>query len=194
MAVMPGVPSGDVVEIGSWWGRSAALLLLLARRFDVGPVLCVDPWRSDCLDQGVAVLDRASALLHTDEALAIFQMNLSPLVRGDLNYIRATSTEAAAAYQAGLTVVSEVFGATTYNGRIALLHIDGNHAYAQAEVDVRLWAEHVIPGGWIVIDDYLWAFGDGPKVVGDDFLARNADRISMSFVMGTALFIRLSPQ
>ena len=37
-------PAGDVVEIGSWWGKSAALFVLLARRFDIGSVLCVDPW------------------------------------------------------------------------------------------------------------------------------------------------------
>ena len=45
-------------------------------------------------------------------------------------------------------------------------------------------------GGWIVIDDYTWPFGDGPRRVGDEFLAANRDRISAAFVMGGALFIR----
>ena len=190
--VMRHVPSGDVVEIGSWWGRSAALLLLLARRYGVGPVLCIDPWRNDCLGQGVAALDQASAQVDADQALTIFQMNLSPLACGDLNYLRAPSCEAAPLYRPGLTVSTDAFGQTRYRGEIALLHVDGNHAYEQAETDVRLWAPYVRPGGWIIIDDYVWAFGDGPRRVGDAFLNDNADRIDLSFVMGTALFVHLA--
>ncbi|MFY9238556.1 MAG: hypothetical protein WAO78_06760 [Roseovarius sp.] len=34
--------------------------------------------------------------------------------------------------------------------------------------------------------------GDGPKQAGDDFLEAHADRIDVSFVMGSALFIKLS--
>lgn len=190
--VMRHAPSGDVVEIGSWWGRSAALLLLLSRRYGVGPVLCVDPWRKENLDQGVAVLDKASARMDVDQALEIFQINLSPLAQGDLNYIRAPSAEAAPRYGAGVTVATEAFGETRYGGQIALLHIDGNHAYEAVEADARLWTPHVKPGGWIVFDDYVWAFGDGPRRVGDAWLAANAARIDLSFVIGTALFVRLS--
>ena len=123
--IMPSMPPGDIVEIGSWWGRSAALSLLLARRYGIGPVLCVDPWRNACLDQGVPILDQASARLDADHALDIFRMNLSPLVQGDLNYIRATAAEAAAAYGPGLAVTTESFGTTIFGGTIALLHIDG---------------------------------------------------------------------
>ena len=190
--IMRSVQPGDVVEIGSWWGRSAALFLLLARRYAVGPVLCVDPWRSDCLAQGIAVLDQASARLDPEQAFRIFQMNLSPLAHGDLNYIRAGSAEAAAQYQAGLTVTTEVFGTTRFSGSIALLHIDGNHTYDQAAADARLWTLHVRPGGWIIFDDYVWTFGDGPRRVGDAFLRDNASRIALSFVIGTALFVQLA--
>jgi len=190
--VMRHVPPGDVVEIGSWWGRSAALFLLLARRYGVGPVLCVDAWRSDCLDQGVPALDRASARLDMDQALTIFQINLSPLAQGDLNYIRAPSSQAAPLYGSGLEIATAAFGKTRYQGRIALLHIDGNHTYEQAALDARLWTPHVRPGGWIVFDDYRWAFGDGPKRVGDAFLVEHAGRIDVSLVIGTALFVRLA--
>ena len=77
-------PPGDVVEIGSWWGRSAALLVWLARRYDIGPVLCVDPWDEACMDQGNALLDQTSADLDTEEALRMFEINLAPLAgKGD---------------------------------------------------------------------------------------------------------------
>jgi Methyltransferase domain len=190
--VMRHAPDGDIVEIGSWWGRSAALLTLLAHRWKIGAVLCVDPWRAENLDQGVDVLDRASARMDVDEALRIFQINLSPLAGGRLNYLRATSTAAAEIYRPGLAAETETFGQTIYSGEIALLHIDGNHAHAAVAVDSAAWTPHVRPGGWIVFDDYVWAFGDGPKQVGDAFLIENAQRIDASFVIGTALFIQLA--
>jgi hypothetical protein len=184
-------PTGDIVEIGSWWGRSAALMTILARRWAIGHVLCIDPWRNENLDQGVDVVDRASARQDADLAHHIFQVNLSPIANGALNFIRAPSTEAAQRYKPGLVVESETFGVTTYEGGIALLHIDGNHTYEQAAADARAWTPHVKPGGWIVFDDYVWVFGDGPRRVGDEYLAREAHRIELSFVIGTALFVRL---
>ncbi|CAN5174238.1 class I SAM-dependent methyltransferase [soil metagenome] len=185
-------PPGDVVEIGSWWGRSAALMLLLARRYQVGPVLCVDPWSLDFIDQGVAVLDQASRRLDMDIALRVFEINLSPIAGGQLNYIRAPSTKGAELYRPGLTVTTEAFGETRYSGDIAFLHIDGNHTFDAVSADAAAWTPKVRPGGWIVFDDYVWAFGDGPKRVGDAFLESQADRIEVSFVIGTALFIRLA--
>lgn len=192
MEIMRYAPSGDIVEIGSWWGRSAALFNWLGRHYGVGPMLCVDPWSSAELPQGVAVLDRASASMDTDEALAIFQINLGPLARGDLNFIRARSTDAAADYGPGLEVTTATFGRVAYEGQIAVLHIDGNHAYDSVRGDAAAWIPHVKPGGWIIFDDYVWAFGDGPKQVGDAFLESDGRRIAFSFVMGTALFVQLA--
>lgn len=192
MEAMRYAPPGDIVEIGSWWGRSAALFNWLGRHHGVGPMLCVDPWSSAELPQGVAVLDRASAAMDTDEALAIFQMNLGPLAQGDLNYIRARSADAAADYGPGLEVTTATFGKVVYGGRISVLHIDGNHALESVAADAAAWIPHVRPGGWIIFDDYVWAFGDGPRQVGDAFLASDAHRIAFSFVMGTALFVQLA--
>jgi hypothetical protein len=184
-------PAGDIVEVGSWWGKSAAMFVMLAHRYKAGPVLCVDPWASDALPQGDEILDAASATADMDEAFRIFQINLAPLAQGRLNYIRAPSAGGAAQYGPGLEVRTETFGAVRYSGRIAVLHIDGNHALKHADEDMRLWTPHVAPGGWIIFDDYFWVFGDGPKQVGDAFLEREAERIQFSFVAGKALFVQL---
>jgi hypothetical protein len=184
MEIMRHAPAGDVVEIGSWWGRSAGLLVWLARRYRIGKVLCVDPWRvADALPGGAGE-DAA-------EVLRIFETNLAPLALGDLNYLRATSAQAAQAYAPGLEVTTEAFGAVTYEGRIAVLHIDGDHAEAQVRCDVESWTPHVVPGGWIIFDDYDWAFGDGPRVVADDFVAQNEGRIAAHFKAGVSLFVQL---
>ena len=188
------VPQGDIVEIGSWWGRSAALLVLLSRHHGLGSVLCVDPWRADALPQGVAILDKASASMDLDDALRIFETNLAPIAFDKLNYIRAPSVQAAADYGPGLTVETDAFGRTAFSGRIALLHIDGNHALERVTEDAESWTPHMAPGGWVIFDDYVWAFGDGPKRVGDAYCSRHADRIRLSFVMGTALFVQLEAE
>ncbi len=187
------VPQGDIVEIGSWWGRSAALLLLLSRHYGLGNVLCIDPWSSEAatINQGVEALDASSARLDWEDAFTIFQANLAPFSEGRLNVLRGTSLEGAARYHAGLQVTTEAFGTTAYDGGIAVLHVDGNHSFERADEDAKAWTPHVVPGGIIIIDDYVWAFGDGPKRVGDAYLAAHADRIALSFVMGTALFIKL---
>jgi cephalosporin hydroxylase len=191
--VMRHAVEGDIVEIGSWWGRSAALFTLLSQYYSIGSVLCIDPWKSDRLDQGVKVLDDASARMDTEHAFNIFQMNLAPLSKGDLNYCRATSEAAAVEYGADFRVANEIFGETRYTGSISILHIDGNHSLKQVSTDARLWCPLVKPGGWIIFDDYVWAFGDGPMRVGDAYLEQNGHQIDLSFVMGTALFIKLAP-
>jgi len=191
MEAMRHAPVGDVVEIGSWWGRSAAMLVWLAARYKVGNVLCVDPWRSETLVQGEPLVDAASADLDAEEALRIFEINVAPLARGELNYLRMRSVEAAALFAPGLMVRTEAFGSTTYGGRIAFLHIDGNHAEPEVAADTALWTPHVVPGGWIVFDDYEWAVGDVVLRVADAFVEANAARLAARFEAGAALFVQL---
>ena len=73
------------------------------------------------------------------------------------------------------------------------LHVDGNHSYESARADVDAWADLVIAGGWIIIDDYIWPYGDGPQRVGDEFLRSHQGEIACAFVMGSALFIQRAP-
>ncbi|WP_313539878.1 class I SAM-dependent methyltransferase [Sphingomonas sp.] len=75
-------------------------------------------------------------------------------------------------------------------GQIALLHIDGNRDRAAAEEDVLLWSPHVARGGWVVIDDYNWRYGDGPKQAGDALLERWGEGAARAFAAGDCLFIQ----
>ena len=47
----------------------------------------------------------------------------------------------------------------------------------------------MIPGGWLVIDDYDWRHGDGPRRVADDYLDTHATQ--KQFVAGGAMFIQI---
>lgn len=187
------MPSGDVVEIGSWWGKSAFILNRLAQIHGTGSLLCIDPWASENFVQNDAsgLVDQLVANYDADEAHRIFTINLLPYAKGDVNYLRMPAQQALAAYCATPIVDSVEFGQTRYAGRIAVLHIDGNHAYDNAKADVVGWTGLVADGGWIIIDDYVWPWGDGPQRAGDEFLSDHAEKIACAFVMGTALFIQL---
>jgi len=44
---LPAHQRGTSLKIGSLMGRSAFVLLYLAWRYRIGPVLTIDPWKSD---------------------------------------------------------------------------------------------------------------------------------------------------
>jgi hypothetical protein len=104
-----------------------------------------------------------------------------------------TSERGAAMYASGSRVQSPEFGLTSYAGAISLLHIDANHEEDSVAQDVAVWTPHIRPGGWVVLDDYLWSFGDGPKVVGDRLLEAWGEDAACAFVSGGALFIQRRP-
>ena len=166
----------------------------LAHCYGLGKLLCVDPWANEHLVQqgGKGMVDSGSAAVDAEEALAVFQMNLLPYNLNHINYLRMPSTDAAQHYLRDRSVTTAEFGATQYSGRIAILHIDGNHAYPSVKADIASWTHLVVDHGWIIIDDYTWPYGDGPQRAADEFLADNQDNVAVSFAMGGALFVRLA--
>jgi hypothetical protein len=90
--------------------------------------------------------------------------------------------------------VSQAFGQVDYQGKIAVIHIDGNHDYAKVKLDCELWLPLMAPDGWLILDDYLWVHGDGPHRVGDAILERRTQDIERAFVCGKALFVKFCGQ
>ena len=72
-----------------------------------------------------------------------------------------------------------------------MLHIDGNHAEPFVAADADIWTPLVAPGGWIIFEDYEWAFGDGVKHVADAFVEAHDASIACHFKAGAALFVQL---
>jgi SAM-dependent methyltransferase len=192
MAAGARAPAGDLVEIGCLFGRTAALLAMMAARYRLGALLCVDAWSAQSTEQGNPQLKAASQGYDWASFREIFEINVAPFAHGRLNYIHAPSTEAAKAYAAGGEIETAAFGRTAYEGAIGLLHIDGNHEHDHVLADLRDWATRVKPGGWIVLDDYQWDWGDGPQRATDAWLAHNAGRVRTRFVAAGAMFIQLS--
>jgi hypothetical protein len=190
VAIFRHMPAGDIVEIGTFWGRSAVALAFLANHYRTGNLLCVDPWRKEDLRQGIPQLDAVFGDTPMEEIFEAFRINLAPF-SSHANYCRARSEDAAAVYAAERCFTTEDFGRTDYTGQIALLHIDGNHALDAVRSDIRAWTRFVRPEGWIVFDDYRWPFGTGVTIAADEFLESTGGGLSSAFVAGGALYVQV---
>jgi hypothetical protein len=198
MAVFADVPRGDVVEIGVLAGRSAYVLAWLARRHQTGAVLAVDPWdtaaarQNETPDDFRAALDEWAHVVPLEDFFESFVVSLLPIAGEDrFNYLAVDSTAAHRTWSTQRRVESPHFGAVSYAGAISVLHIDGNHDYAHVRDDCALWLPHMLSGGWLILDDYVWFHGDGPHRVGDELLAEMGTRVERAFVCDKALFVKL---
>jgi hypothetical protein len=195
MAIFADAPRGDIVEIGVLAGRSACVLALMAQRHATGSVLVVDPWSDAELIQHDSPKDLRTMVDDAECAVPIecFLVSLLPIAdKGAFNYLAMPSDRAHVTWSQERRVQSGEFGEVHYRGTIAVLHIDGNHDHASVRKDCFLWVPHVAPGGWLILDDYVWFHGDGPRTVGDALLADRAGDVQRAFVCGNALFVKFA--
>lgn len=192
MGIFASAPEGDVVEIGSLMGRSAFVLLYLARRYRIGPVLTIDPWSPNTAIQRQSP-DKFQALVDEWDFEVLsegFLVNMAPFLADDLAHMRLPSESAFKVYAGGEPQLSLTGRALAYSGMISVIHIDGNHDYDCVKRDCELWLGRIQPGSWLVLDDYIWAHGDGPYRAGNELLNEQADRVECAFVCGKALFVK----
>jgi hypothetical protein len=193
MGIFASAPKGDVVEIGTLMGRTAAVLRLLAEVYEIGPVLTVDPWvGAEAVQSDSPAFIQDMAFVWPPNCLADgFRINMLGLGNKNFAHLRLTSTDAFPVYATAQDLSDTDFPGFTPCGRIAVIHIDGNHDFAAVKQDIDLWGTRLAPGAWIIFDDYVWMHGNGPKRVADDFLLGNVLNIELAFGCGKALFIKM---
>jgi predicted O-methyltransferase YrrM len=133
------------VEIGSWYGKSSALMAV--EIINSGKHIwfdCVDPWS----DGGPDLKHKQVKGLY--EA---FLKNMAPVMRV-ITPVRMLSLEAAPLYP---------------DGSLDLVLIDGSHVYEDVLADIHAWAPKVRPGGVLAGDDYGWP---GVKQACDEYFER----------------------
>ncbi len=191
IALMSIAPKGDVIEIGSAWGRSAFVLSALAAHYKIGNVLCIDPWDAAIASQKNSPVDLESVNQNLDWELMfkIFKINMLGVAKKNLNYVRATSEKAEKEYKNSRNVESKEFGKTVLKGKISVIHIDGNHDYKEVSKDYRIWRKYMVPGSWLILDDYVWEHGSGPQRTGDELIKNEYASIKTCFTAGKALFV-----
>lgn len=188
------LPPGDLLEVGCLYGRSALALGYLASRHQIGNIIGIDPWNAaELTDQGTQATLLNGERINIDFE-RLFRIFLSTAAMLDnIGYIRKTTEAAHPIYEAARLsgrLDSPELGSITLSPHLSLLHVDGNHRYDHVLRDVETWSPYLAPGGWLLLDDYVWAFGDGPKRVGDELL--DSPLYENAFVSGDTLFLRRS--
>lgn len=159
---------GDLLEVGTWCGRSAIALGLAAKLTGKGAVHCIDlfPERDDWYRnedgtfsmrvklKGVAI-DAYNEQRVWAEA---FERDIRPLYAKNPS-LYAMFQETLAARDLG-PVIRPYRGTLTSfleqapkDFRCRLAFLDGDHGYEAVCSDIRRVSERLVPGGWLCFDD-----------------------------------------
>lgn len=131
-------PGDQVVEIGSFQGRST-IVLAHGAPIDV-PIVAIDPHAGN--DRGPQEIEGFEAAAAGDHEQ--FLANLSAAGVSDrVRHVRAFSDAAHGEVQ----------------GAVAVLYIDGAHRYSPARADIVDWGARVAPGGTMLIHDSFSSVG-----------------------------------
>lgn len=186
------LPPGDVVEIGVLYGRSAYALGWLAEKYHIGSIICVDPWQLEEMevqDDNAAILNSKLVEIDSKKVFKVFIANA--VLLNNIGYIRKHSVDAIADYQRSKKegyLKSEYLGNVPVSGKISLLHVDGSHKYEEVWKDIKTWEPHIMSGGWLLLDDYVWSFGSGPQKAGDELI--DTGKFDTAFCLSDTLFLR----
>lgn len=161
-------PAGSrFVEVGSWLGRSAALMAVEIENSGKNiEFVCVDPWD----DGGPDLRDtRYFKELGVHDVYDVFTMNMRPVLHR-IKMMRMGSVEAA-------KFISD--------GTVDFVMLDGDHSYEAVKADIAAWLPKMRPGGIVSGDDYTWPgveqavseqwHGQGVRVVINNGTRRKAD-------------------
>jgi predicted O-methyltransferase YrrM len=159
---------GNIVEIGSWCGRSSCALGLAAQAIGNTQVHCIDPFpekddwyqNADGSYSFTVTIDGESITAYDEQTVwgTPFTKELAPLYDRFPGVLAAFRHSIASA---GLeTVVSPHRGSlTTFLKKVPadfkckLAFVDGDHGYEAVKDDIRNIERLLVPGGWICFDD-----------------------------------------
>lgn len=162
-----GPGQGDIVEIGSFLGKSAAWLAFGAQQGGRGRVVAIDPFTGSPEHQPGARNEEPEIVAH-GTTRPRFEQNLSDAgLREMVDIIQARSTDAAA----------------RWSGPVRLLFLDGDHSEEASRADFEAWLPHVRIGGLIVFHDVgVWA---GVTRFYDSLMADPASGVRGLFAVGS---------
>ena len=141
--------SGDILEIGSYRGRSTIVLALAKRFADVdSDLIAVDPLPNE----HPMARDESGQLT----ARALFEANLKRAnVRADVEFHQAYSQDLSQQWKRPLR----------------LLWIDGDHSYPSTKRDFDLYWPHLADGGILAMHDVLSRYDGCIRVFTEDVLS-----------------------
>lgn len=160
---------GDVLEVGSWCGRSAVVLAAAAIRSGTSMIQCIDPfpekgdWYQNpdgSYSMRVRVGDQVIGG-YQDQTVwkEPFERDIAPLyernesVRAifDSSVSRFNCADRVRAFRGTLAMFASLKEASAFRCRLAF--VDGDHGYEAVRADIDLISRWLVPGGWICFDD-----------------------------------------
>jgi len=130
---------GDVVEIGSFKGKSTVCLAhaLKANKNNNGKLFAIDPHTG-----GIAYVEKHPEAIENLNSLQDFLFNITKYHVHDVV----------------VPLVCRSSDAITFwrRGKIKFVYVDGWHSYEAAYNDIIRWGALVQTGGIIAVDDYSW--------------------------------------
>lgn len=142
---------GRIVEIGSFKGRSTVGIASIAKRYDLGKVVAIDPHNAPSA---------------TDPDLRGAASSFYDL----LENLRRTDT--LDAVEPRVMLSSEAAG--DWREPIRFLWIDGDHTYEGALADLQLFRPHLAPGAVVAMHDVLGTHYGSLRVFVEQVLGNDA--------------------
>jgi predicted O-methyltransferase YrrM len=177
---------GDIIEVGSWCGRSATALGLAAQATGGTTVHAVDlfPARSDWRrneDGTYSLAVRVGAVeVHALEAQRVwaepYLRDIEPVYRDsesvrdifDRTIARNGLSGIVRAFQGTLDMFAAAIGPDL---RCKLAFIDGEHSYPAVCRDLDVIERYLVPGAWVCFDDAHSGYEGVDRAVADRVLA-----------------------
>lgn len=156
-AVHNAPPTGArFVEVGSWLGRSAALMAVeIANSGKEIEFTCVDPWTDGGPDLRDTIYNKQ---LRGRPAYELFVANTARVAHL-IKMLRMTSAEAAGRFE---------------DASLDFVMLDGDHSYEAVREDIALWTPKMKKGAMLAGDDFTWpgvrqavteSFGTSARVI-----------------------------
>lgn len=153
---------GDVVEIGSWQGRSSSFLARAAKDSNNGRFYAIDHFKGNT---------------GKETSYVIGSQDLSDLKQGFLKNMARLKLE----NHVHLLEMPNIQAATEFeDGSVRFLFIDGDHTYEGVCRDLKLFTRKLCAHAIIVFDDFSHNF-PGLLVAVDQFLKQFPNSLVMSY-------------
>lgn len=194
--------AGDVLEIGSWCGRSAIALAMATQSSPLSRVHCVDLWpeKSDWYKNEDGSYSFSVNVKEQRESAYVNQTVWSDPFHNDIEpvYERWSSLRAAFEFfikKNGLEKIivphkgtsKSFFAQRGSDLAIRLAFIDGDHCYEAVKSDIEAVEEVLVPGGFICFDDAFSYYEGVDNAIQDCVIA--TDKYSQYQQIGRKLFV-----
>ena len=172
---------GDILEIGSWCGRSSTVFATALRHMNVGKLHCVDLFPN--LDDWYENPDGSFSFKVTINNKTYggyneqtvwkepFEQQIIPVYKNYGSVLQETFNKVIISKGFSDLIVSYKGTAVEfkekYNGSLRLAFIDGDHGYEAVCQDIEIVEKYLLPGGWIVFDDAFSVYDGVSRAIED---------------------------